>query len=105
MTPFALLLIQKRLVVYSFVDASLLDEENTIQDVARRGFKIGPRGMKFILGNFRSVLMDLFCSKTQRRCQLKQVCYSVVGKTVGASVHLRMLTKSAGNPSSSRGIR
>ncbi|CDJ41337.1 Zinc finger and GTP binding domains, related [Eimeria tenella] len=42
----------KRLVVYSFVDASLLDEENTIQDVARRGFKIGPRGMKFVLGNF-----------------------------------------------------
>ena len=39
--------------MYSFVDASMLDEENSIQDVARRGFKIGPRGMKFILGNFR----------------------------------------------------
>ncbi|KAL8272680.1 hypothetical protein Esti_003384 [Eimeria stiedai] len=42
----------RRLVVYSFVDASLLDEDNSIQDVARRGFKIGPRGMKFVLGNF-----------------------------------------------------
>ncbi|KAL8431405.1 hypothetical protein Efla_001760 [Eimeria flavescens] len=42
----------RRLVVYSFVDASLLDEDNSIQDVTRRGFKIGPRGMKFVLGNF-----------------------------------------------------
>ncbi|KAL8435671.1 hypothetical protein ACSSS7_002332 [Eimeria intestinalis] len=44
---------RRRLVVYSFVDASLLDDDNSIQDVARRGFKIGPRGMKFVLGNFR----------------------------------------------------
>ncbi|XP_026193312.1 uncharacterized protein LOC34622905 [Cyclospora cayetanensis] len=42
----------RRLVVYSFVDSSMLDEDNSIQDVARRGFKIGPRGMKFVLGNF-----------------------------------------------------
>ena len=39
--------------MYSFVDASLLDEDNSIQDVARRGFKVGPRGLKFVLGNFR----------------------------------------------------
>ncbi|CDJ41324.1 B-box zinc finger family protein, related [Eimeria tenella] len=33
----------RRLVVYSFVEASLLDEENTIQNVTRRGFKIDSR--------------------------------------------------------------
>lgn len=45
--------IQRRLVLYSFLDASLLDEDNCVQDVARRGFKIDSRGMKVSVGNFR----------------------------------------------------
>lgn len=50
----------QRLVVDSFVDATLLDEENSLQDIARRGFKIGPRGMKFVLGNFSLQGIPLF---------------------------------------------
>ncbi|PHJ24685.1 zinc finger protein [Cystoisospora suis] len=41
-----------RLLAYSFVDMASLDEENSLQDIARRGFKVSPRGMRFAVGNF-----------------------------------------------------
>ncbi|PFH32742.1 zinc finger protein [Besnoitia besnoiti] len=41
-----------RLLTYSFVDATSLDEENSLQDVARRGLRIPTQGMRFAVGNF-----------------------------------------------------
>ncbi|KYK66638.1 zinc finger protein [Toxoplasma gondii TgCatPRC2] len=43
---------QGRLLTYSFVDTASLDEDNSLQDIARRGLKIPMTGMRFAVGNF-----------------------------------------------------
>lgn len=44
---------QDKLVLYCWVDTNELDQNNSIQDVSRRGFKIPSSGMKFTSGNIR----------------------------------------------------
>ncbi|SCN44830.1 zinc finger protein, putative [Plasmodium malariae] len=41
-----------KLVLKSFIDASALDMDNTIQDICTRGFSISKRGLKLSVGNF-----------------------------------------------------